>query len=197
MGFLDPILGIGDAAGVKFGAELTADEKARKKLLEEQAAAAGGFADYGEGGFRSLGSDADSVRAMLQAHATGAQSFSGEQLRQGLMQNQAQQRSYAASASPQNAAMAARSAAMNMGRSASGMTGQAALAGIAERQAFAKALADATLQQRQQELQAALGSRQNALTGYGAGNPFVPQPGLGDKLLNAGAQIGASAAGRK
>lgn len=198
MGLFDPLLGVSDGAGLgKLGGALTADEQARKKLLEEQAAAAGGFADYGEGGFKSLGTAADDVRMMLQQHALGQKSFSGEQLRQGLMQQQAAQRSYAASAAPQNAAMAARTAAMNMGRAASGMTGQAALADIAERQAFAKALADVTLQQRQQELQAALGSRQNALTGYGAGNPFVPQPSTLDKLLGAGAQIGASFAGKK
>lgn len=176
------------------GGELSEEEKRRKQLLEEQAAAAGGFADYGEGGFKSLGTAADDVRMMLQQHATGAQSFSGEQLRQGLGQQLSQQRSFAAG---MGSPMAARTAANNMGRASYGMSGQAALAGIAERQAFAKALADATLQQRQQELQAALGSRQNALTGYGAGNPFTPTPSLSDKLLGAGAQIGSAIAGKK
>jgi hypothetical protein len=179
------------------GGELSEEEKLRQKLLHEQAAAAGSFADYGEGGFKSLGTAADNVRAMLEQHATGAQSFSRETLRQGLMQNQAAQRSFAAGASPQNAAMAARTASMNMARQGSGLAGQQSLADIAERQAFAKALADATLQQRQQELQAALGSRQNAMTGYGAGNPFTPTPSMTDRLLNAGSQVLAIKAGQK
>lgn len=178
------------------GPQLSADEQARKKLLEEQAAAAGAFADYGEGGFKSLGGAADDVRMMLQQHALGQQSFSRESLRQGLGQQLSQQRSLAAGAGA-NSPMAALAAAQNMGRASYGMSGQAALADIAERQAFAKALADATLQQRQQELQAALGSRGNALTGYGAGNPFVPQPTTLDRVLSAGAQVGAVVGGRK
>lgn len=170
------------------------DEERRRRLLEA-AAAGGGFADYGEGGFRSLGTEADNVRAMLQQHATGQQSFSRESLRQGLMQNQAAQRSFAAGASPQNASMMARTAMMNMSRQGSGMAGQASLADIAERQAFAKALADATMQQRQQELQAALGSRGNQINAL-APQPMTPkEPTFGDRLLGAGGQIGAAAAG--
>lgn len=151
---------------------LLPEEERRRKLLEEQAGKAGDFADYGEGGFRGLSTAADNNRALLEAHATGKDSFSRETLRQGLEQNLNNQRSFAASASPANAAMAARTAMTNMGRANAGMAGQAALADIAERQAFAKALADATLQQRQQELQAALGSRGNAITALGGGNPF-------------------------
>lgn len=151
---------------------LSAVDQARQKLLNEQAAAAGSFADYGEGGFKSLGTAADNVRAMLEAHATGQQSFSRESLRQGLGQQLSQQRSLAAGAGA-NSPMAALAAAQNMGRASYGMSGQAALADIAERQAFAKALADATMQQRQQELQAALGSRQTAVGGYST--QFTPQ----------------------
>lgn len=176
-----------------FGGELSPEEQQRKKLLEEQAAAAGGFANYGEGGFKSISGDADRVRGMLEAHATGAQSFSRESLRQGLGQQLSQQRSMAAG---MGSPMAARTAANNMARASYGMSGQAALADIQERQAFAKALADATMQQRQQNLQAALGSRGNAMTGYGAGTPFVPEPTFGDKVFGAGAQVAAARAGR-
>jgi hypothetical protein len=64
------------------------------------------------------------------------------------------------------------------------------MAGIAEQQAAAKAYADATLAQRQQDLNAALGSRQNALTGYGASQPFTPQPSMFQQLMG-GAQAAA------
>lgn len=174
--------------------ELSPDDAARKKLLEEQAAKAGDLADYGQGGFMSLSADADSARAALRDQMTGKVSFAGEQLRQGLQQNQAAQRSLAASAAPQNAAMAARTAAINSARMGSGLAGQQALAGIAERNAAARAYADATLAQRQQELNAALGSRQNAMTGYGAGQPFVPQPTAIQQLVGAGKDVAVLAA---
>ncbi len=150
---------------------LKPEEERRRKLLEQQAAAAGDLANYGTGQYMQLGRDADSARSLLEQHANGQQSYSREALRQGLQQQLAQQRSMAAGAGP-NAAMAARTAANNMARASYGMSGQAAMSDIAERQAFAKALADATLQQRQQDLQAALQSRQNAMTGYGAGQPY-------------------------
>ncbi len=180
--------------GGPIGGELSEDEKRRQALLEEAAGAAGGFANRGERGFGRLGNDANAVRDMLQQHATGQQSFSREALRQGLGQQLSQQRSMAAGV---NSPMGALTAANNMARASYGMSGQAALADIAERQAFAKALADTTLQQRQQELQAALGSRGNQMTGLGAGNPFVKDPSLTDKLISGGSQAFATFAGKK
>lgn len=150
-------------------------EAARKKLLEEQAAKAGIFADYGQGGVVSLGGQMDTARQQLQDIATGKLSYSKEALRQGLMQNQAAQRSMAASASPQNAAMAALAGQQNSARLGSGMSGQAALAGIQEQQGAMKLYGDMTAQQRQQDLMAALQSRQNAMTGYGAGAAGQPE----------------------
>jgi hypothetical protein len=139
--------------------------------LNAQGAAAGGFAGVGEAGFGRLGSAADKARQNLADIASGKISLSGEQLRQGLQQNLSAQRSLAAGANPQNAAMAARNASMNAARLGAGISGQTAMAGIAEREAAMKALQDAILQQRQQELQAALGSRQNAISAYGGVTP--------------------------
>lgn len=139
--------------------------------LNQQGAAAGGFAGVGEQGYGAMTGEAQQARDYLRQIASGQQSVSAEQLRQGLQQNQAAQRSMAASASPQNSAMAARTAAMQMGRMGTGMSGAAAQAGIAERQAAQQGLANMIMQQRGQDLQAALGSRQNAITGYGGVTP--------------------------
>jgi hypothetical protein len=105
----------------------------------------------------------------------GENSVSREQLRQGLQSNMSAQRSMAASASPQNGPMAALMAAQNMGRMGAGMSGQAALAGIQERNAAAgqygqlgQAMGQLQLGARGQDVQAALGARQNAQNAYGA-----------------------------
>lgn len=173
-----------------FGGELSDDEKARKKLLEEQAAKAGGFADTGQAQFGQLGTEAAGVRDYLGRVARGQESVSREQLRQGVQQNQASQQSMAASSSPRDAPMAAMAAMQNNARLGYGMSGQAAIAGIQERRAAQDALNQMIMAQRQQELQAVLGGRQGAMTGYGAGQPFVPQPGLLQQALGA-AQGGA------
>lgn len=146
--------------------------------LNAQGAAAGGFAGLGQDNFGQLGVEAFDQRKRLQDQAMGKTSVSGEMLRQGLQQQLNQQRSMAAGASPQNAAMAARTAANNMGRASYGMSGQAALAGMQEKQAAEKTLADMLMQQRQQEMQVALGSRQNAISGYGG---VTPEGSLLDK----------------
>jgi hypothetical protein len=99
------------------------------------------------------------------------QGIAREQLRQGLQTQMSAQRSMAASAAPANAAMAARTAMINTGRAQQAMSGQAAQAQLAERQAAQKALADMILQQRQQDMQVALGSRENAIAGYGGVKP--------------------------
>jgi hypothetical protein len=121
--------------------------------------------------FNTLGGQADAQAGYLNRIASGQESIAREQLRQGLQQNVAAQRSLAAGAAPQNAAMAARTAAMNMGRQGMGMSGQAAMAGIQERRAANEALTQLLMQQRQQELQSALGNRQIGLGAYTGTTP--------------------------
>lgn len=171
-------------------------DRRRRQMLLEAAMAGGDFAGYGQGGYMQLGRDAELARAQLRDIASGKLSYSGEQLRQGNMQAQAAQRSYAASAPPQNAAMAARNAAMNMGKMQSGLAGQTAIAGIAEREGAMKALQDAILAQRQQDMQVALGSRGNQINALSP-QPMTPkEPGWGDKLLGIGAGLAGSYIGR-
>ena len=145
--------------------------KAKRAQLEQQGAAAAGFAGLGEAGYGGLTSEAAAARDYLRRIAEGRESIAAEQLRQGLEQNVATQRSLAASASPQNSAMAARTAAIQAGRLGAGMSGAAALAGIQERRAAQQALNDAILGARGQDIQVALGSRQNAIAGYGGITP--------------------------
>lgn len=76
----------------------------------------------------------------LQSQLNGTDSLSQLQLRQATDQNLAQQRSLAASASPQNAAMAQRLAMQNAGNINAGYGQQAAMLGIQERNAAANAL---------------------------------------------------------
>lgn len=145
-------------------------ERKRKELLYQQAAAAGGFAQQGQRGYGQLGAQGNEALAGLRATAMGQNSVSAEQLRQGLAQNLAAQQSMAAGASPQNAAMAARTAAIQSGRLGAGLAGQQAIAGLQERQQAQQQYAALLQALRAQELQAALGSRQNAIQGYGAGS---------------------------
>lgn len=151
--------------------EESASKKKQRSDLDETGLASNQFAEYNQGDYQVLGAEAAAQREALRRQASGQDSLSSEQLRQGLQQNLASQRSMAAGAAPGNAAMAARNAAMNMGRSASGLSGAAALAGIQERRAAQDALAQMILQQRGQSLQGALGSRQNAISGYGGITP--------------------------
>lgn len=135
--------------------------------LSGQSQQASDFANVGQAGFSRLGGEANQVRNRLERQASGQDSLSREQLRQALQQNQASQMSMAAGAAPANQAMAARTAMMGMGRAASGMSGQAALAGIQERSAANQQLGNLLMQQRQQDLTAALGSRGHAIQGLG------------------------------
>ena len=115
-------------------------------------------AKYGTLG-KQLGQEDDYLRRI----ARGQDSVSAMQLRQALGKNLSQQRSMAASASPQNATMAALMASRNAMQASSGLAGQQALAGIQERQAAQQSLYNALLQRRQQEQQAALQARQLAM----------------------------------
>jgi len=162
--------------------------------LNKTGDAANRFANYAQGGYQNLGVESQSVRDALRRQAQGQDSLSSEQLRQGLGQQLAAQRSMAASASPQNAAMAARTGAMQMGRAQAGMTGQAAMAGIAERNAAQQALAQMLMQQRQQDLQAALGSRGNAVSAFGGVSPEKSGLEKAQPLISAAGGAAALAA---
>lgn len=183
MGFFDGVKkfggglaqGIGKITGM--GNDPGADqERERRRLLYEQAQKSAGFADQGEAGFGALGGEASAQRDYLRRLASGEDSVSAMQLKQGLARNIAENQSMAASASPQNAAGAARLGAILASRQASGMSGAAALAGIQERQAAHQGLSSMILQQRQQDLNAALQARQSANAGYGAyTTPMTPE----------------------
>lgn len=139
----------------------------KRSDINAQAGAASRFADTAETSYGQLGADGANARRYLQEQAMGKNSVSAEQLRQGLQQQQAQMQSMAAGAPASSAPMAARTAMIQAGRAGSAMSGQAALAGMQERQAAQKAWMDAILAQRQQDLMAAQGSRQTAISGYG------------------------------
>jgi hypothetical protein len=154
--------------------------KEQRSDLRNQANQADAFRDYATTSAGALGTEAGQLREALRRRAEGKDSLSAEQLRQGLQQQYALQRSMAASASPQNAAMAARTAMMNTNRAATGMAGNAAMAGIQERLQAEKALQDMILGQRQQDIQASLGAGQNAigaLTGYKPEGSFIDKWG--------------------
>lgn len=198
MGFWDTAWDIGKwaipgYATYRAGKWLTDEPAAnaeQRKDLNNQGGMASWFADQGQAGFGRLGGEADALRAALARQAQGQGLVSSEMLRQGLQQNVAAQHAMAASASPQNQAMAARTAAMQAGRLGAGMSGQAALAGMQERAAAQQALAQFLLNQRQQELQAALGSRQNAISAYGGITPEKSKLEQWQPIINAG--IGAA-----
>jgi hypothetical protein len=138
------------------------NEQARQGLIGN-AQDARGFAGTAQANYNQ-GTDAlRGQLAYLQQLQRGQNSVSAEQLRQGLQQNLAAQQSMAAGAAPQNAAMAARTAAIQAGRLGSAASGQQALAGIQERNAAAQQAGQLGLGMRGQDLQGTLG-------GYGAAN---------------------------
>jgi hypothetical protein len=153
----------------------------QRGMLNQAAGASGNFANLAQGNYDTATSQLGGTYGQLgdamkylQGQMQGQNSVSAEQLRQGLQQNMAGQRSMAASAAPQNAAMAARTAAIQMGRLGAGMSGQAAMAGLQERNQAAQnygqlgsALGQLQLGARGQDVNAALGSQQNAIQGYG------------------------------
>lgn len=171
---LDPRSGRTGAQGIAggiSGADDRPGEEEQRRGLMDQGERAGHFATIGEAGYGGLGLEGDQARQFLRDQAMGKVSLSGEQLRQGLQQQLAMQQSMAQGGAPQNAAMNARTAMMGAGRASSAMAGNQAIAGIQERQAAQKALMDAILGQRAQDMQVALGSRQNAIAGYGGVTP--------------------------
>lgn len=148
--------------------QTTADttNQERQRQLDQAAGQAGGFANQGQSAFGSLGQALASQQQQLADQAAGKNLVSGELLRQGMQQGQAAQQSMAASASPQNAAMAAQNAMNNMNRLGYGLSGQQAVAGLQEANQARQALAQMLLQQRQQELQAALQARGQQMGAY-------------------------------
>jgi len=164
-------------------------EQQNREALNNQVGAAGNFANQAQMGYNQLGQESASARQMLADQAAGKNSLSAEQLRQGLQQNLAAQRSMAASAGPANAAMAARTAATQAGRLGAGMSGQAAMAGIQERNQAAQLLNDQIARQRQMEMEAATQSRGQALQGIGTTFQH-PQKSLIEKI---GPAIGGAA----
>jgi hypothetical protein len=188
------------AATLGLGGAITDDpaaeqERARKALLQQQAQAAGQFADTSAGNYQTLGLRGSGALDALQRQAQGQDSVSALQLQQALQQNVAAQRSLAAGASPQNAAMAARTAAIQTGRLGAGLAGQQALAGLQERNQAQQAYAQLLQGLRGQDLNATLGSRQTATQGYGAANAGMPEKSWIEKYGPA-VQGGLSAAAK-
>jgi len=153
-------------------------ESDRKRLLQAQAGSAGGFADRAQSSYDYYGNQLVPAIADLRAQATGQNSISALQLGQGLQQNQANQLSMAAGAAPQNASMAARTAALQSARLGYGMSGQQAVAGLQERNQAQQQYAGLLQGLRGQELQGVLGSRSAAIGGYGASNAGTPAPSM-------------------
>lgn len=195
MGFWDSIgnglsdvgSGISSALGVGSGDPANADRDAlRNAGTGAQGLGAAGAANYSTDRAGMAG-----TQQYLQGQMQGQNSVSATQLQQGLQQGLGAQQSMAASANPQNAAMAARNAAMNMGRLSYGLSGQQALAGQQERNAAASQLGQMQLGQSGQDIQAGLGGYQTAAGAYG--NAVAnPQKGWGGMLQ--GALQGASSA---
>lgn len=187
--------GISDAYNAVTGDPGADDERKRKELLYQQAQRSGSFADRNERGFGALGARGAGALDDLQGIAQGRNSYSAEQLRQGLQQGLAAQQSMAAGASPRNAAGAARTAAIQMGRLGAGLAGQQSLAGIQERQQAQMAYANLLQGLRGQDLQGVLGARGTAMGGYGAQNAGAPEKSWLEKYgpaIQSGAAIAAS-----
>ncbi len=146
---------------------------AARDAVNRNAAGAHGFGLEAQGNYGRDTAAMQQQRQYLQDLASGRNSVSAMQLQQGMQQNQAQQQSMAAGANPNNSAMAARNAAMNMGRSAYGLSGQQAVAGLQERNQATQNLANLNLGMRGQDVNATLGGYGAANQGYGAalGNP--------------------------
>jgi hypothetical protein len=139
---------------------------------QELGAALGGrMASGGE----QWGQQQQQLANMLMGQASGQNSMSAEQLRQGQAMNVAAQQSMMAGARPGQGVAALRMGMGNVARSGYGLAGQQAMAGIAERQAAQQALAGVLGQARGQDINA---SQQQQLA----------QALLGAQLQNAGMQ---------
>jgi hypothetical protein len=178
-----------------YTAYLAAKKAAKEKpkdMLMGQVGSASDFAGQGEAGYGDMTAELAKRRAFLEALARGENSVAMEQVRQGGQQAIAGQQAMAAGARPANAAMAARTAAMNAGRIQSGMAGQGAMAGLLERQQAEQALANMNLGQRGQDIQVGLGGRGLAMGGLGTLINAPKDPSWYDRLMGlVGAGLGA------
>lgn len=150
-------------------------DQTRQDLLAQQGGLSGQFASQAQQGYNAYGQQANQGLANLYAQSQGQNSVSALQLQQGVQQNLASQQAQAASASPQNSAMAARTAAIQSGRINAGLSGQQATAGLQERNQASQLYSQQLQGLRGQDLNAALSARQNAESGYGAGATGAPQ----------------------
>lgn len=164
--------------------------KQQRAALGQQGEAGANFANLGEAGYAGLGARGDAALDFLRDQAMGKNSVSAEQLRQGLQQQQAQMQSMAQGGPASSAPMMARTAMLGAGRASSAMAGNAAMAGLAERNAAQQAYLQGITGLRGQDLQAALGSRQNAISAYGG---ITPERSWLDKY--GGALLGAAGLG--
>lgn len=138
----------------------------QRNNLNAQGSAAGSWADENQDNARRQGAMSQDMYNAMGDQASGKTSISREMLQQGLQQQYGQQRSMAAGASPQNAAMAARTGAMNMGRASSNMSGQAAVAGMQEQQAAREQQGRFLQNWRGQDMAAAQGARGQSIGAY-------------------------------
>lgn len=198
MGIASALYDAGKWVADKFGDATTSPdadlEAQRKRDLQGEAYAASGFAGTAQNNYNANTTNGQLALNQLQQRANGQNSLSAMQLQQGLQQNVAAQRAMAASASPANAAMAARTAAIQSGRLGAGLAGQQAIAGLQEQQQAQQQYSQLLQGLRGQDMQAALGARQAAITGYGASNAGVPAPSFLQQygpMFQAGAQAAA------
>lgn len=163
-------------------------------MIRANAQQAAEYADSNQEQGYALGQRGNGALDYMQGQMQGQNSVSALQLRQALQQNLAAQQSMAASANPANAAMAARTAAIQMGQMDSGLAGQQAVAGLQERNQAAQQYSQLLMGLRGQDVNAALQSRANAIHGYGGYKPegsdvekFGPAVvGLGGALITSG-----------
>lgn len=186
----NPLNPLGNALGIGSGDPNNQFRGALGGNAQQQ----GGFGQTLQNQYMQNQADMANTMGMLQGAANGQNSVAQEQLRQGMQAQQAQQMSMAAGASPQNAAMAARTAANNMARAGYGMSGQAAMEGLQERQGAMNALAQMQMQQSGQNLQGALGFGGLSNSAYGT-NLQNPQQGWGP-IVGGLISGGAAAAGK-
>ncbi len=136
------------------------------------------------------------LAGMLMAQAQGQNSLSAEQLRQNTQRLQGQQQSMAAGARPQNQGMASRLAMQNAGQLGASMSGQQAMAGIAERNAAAQSLGGVLQGARGLDQSAYLGAQ-----GMGMQNAGLQQAGMmgyeGQRTQRYGAAMGVPTQGEK
>jgi len=184
-----PVASFTDQTGEAAPWELS--DNTRKNLLNQQAGLASKSAGQSQANYNQLGQQGQGALNGLARIASGQDSVSAEQLRQGVQQQQAGQMSMAAS-NPQSP-MAARTAAIQYGRAGSGLSGQQAVAGLQERNQAQGQYAGLLQGLRGQDAQAIGTARGQAMSGYG-GNIPPPPPGKSAFETYGPAVIGGIAA---